>query len=319
MKTFKQFIKETANEQTKKTLATLGYDEKANKVTDIPLYSGVKRNKVPVGSLASKKEPTKKEYSWLEKHKKDAEQTYNYRQKEPKQDNALPTDPWSLNNPTHSSSPKEKLTDYAARKKEELDRRFISKGTKNWNALAAYGYDTLKDKKTGVPAIDIENDPAKSGSYLPGEKRIKVEIKSKPTTRHEFGHVGSVKLNRGKYDPDTEEMRQRDLDTRSKENKNDRFDPENTQVSDAKSWWKSLKKGKNPNPLKNKLSSPLGDRDKISIEKTNDRLISMAKKELSKKYFRGGRETHSDSDLISSALGSTIPTANKHLSSDNKK
>jgi len=243
-----------------------------------------------------------------EKLKKDAEQTWNIKAKEPKESG------WKdkyvggyVKDRNDISSPKETLRSYIDRRKKDTDKWFIPDKTKDFDLIAARGYDVAKDPKTGLPDVKTETDPKLWGSYMPSTGRIQVRKKpfrSKTTTTHEYGHVGQKH-----FDPEgkvmmhaSREMARREMDARR-----------NTDATaDAKRWWNLLYKGEVPGTQGLvKLSAPLGDRDRISIERINDKQIDQSRKELSQKYFRGGRESHTDTDLKKAALGNTLPYANK--------
>ena len=287
-----------------------------------------------------------------EKLKKDAEQTWNIKAREPK-DSKISNmyAGGSVENRVDISSPKETLKSYTKRRKSDTDKWYIPDKTKNIDLISAKGYDIAKDQKTGLPDIKNERDPNLWGSYSPSTGRLQVRkhpFRGKSTTAHEYGHTGSTYFN--DLNPDTEEMRQREMDARK----------DTAATSDAKDWWDSLNKGINPrsqlklfkplsssdtphvpknnyngkpawedprhvNPMgftyprsekqvnKDQIFKGLGDRDRISIEKLNDRLIDKSRKDLSQKYFRGGRESHTDTDLKKAAFGNILPYTNKEF------
>jgi len=261
-----------------------------------------------------------------EKLKKDAEQTWKIKAREPK---SSPIEKQysggSVGDRIDISSPKETTKSYISRRKKDTDKYYLPDKNKkgkiqDFDMVAALGYDSAKDPKTGLPDVKQERDPKLWGSYAPWSGRLQVRkepFRGKSTTTHEYGHRGATiykeKLPKGPKKLtsndtyDTEEMRQREMDARHN-------NADLASKKDAEKWWDKLYKGEQPSYLRGKpMTAPLGDRDRISIERQNDRMIDFARGKLSKKYFKGGREPHTDDDLKRSALSSILPYANKNL------
>lgn len=295
-------------------------------------------------------------YDSPEKLKQGAEQTWKMKQREPKDDLDKMYAGGYVSNRLDISSPKENLKSYIKRIKKEQDKFYLPNKSelKDWDLNAALGYDTAKNKKTGLVDIKPETNPRLYGSFDPknGLLRVRKDSEGKGTTRHEYGHRGSEHYASlfpdKKLSYDAEENRQREMDSRAK------GEP-HRQVKDAKNWWKKLERGESPtdnsrqfaprsssdtptsefdidsrhvNPMgftyprtekqvkRDQIYKGFDDRDRISTQNVNDRLNDFARKTLRDKYFRGGREASSDDDLKRAALGSPLPYANQNLAND---
>ena len=177
----------------------------------------------------------------------------------------------------------------------------------------ALGYDTLKDKDTGILNIGREERKGTWGSFDPSKKSISVNKKDaqypnkpisderfKATTTHEIGHAASERLNplnkkNGKYyygnmplkydsqnsNTGTEELRQRRSDL-------------------------TYRTGK-PREDSLKWTTALHDRDQQALDKINDTDRNKARQILYKKYGAADRSTMTDRDLGKTATGTIIP------------
>ena len=189
----------------------------------------------------------------------------------------------------------------------------------------ALGYDTLKDKDTGILNIGQEARKDVWGSFNPSKKSISInkrvaqypnkpisDERFKATTTHELGHAASERLNPvnkkdGKYNYGNMPLKYGAKRTPvvTDTGKIVYHDPGTEELRQRRADL-TYRTGK-PREDSLKWTTALHDRDQQALDKINDTDRNRARQILYKKYGAADRSTMTDRDLGKTATGTIIP------------
>ena len=227
--------------------------------------------------------------------------------------------------------PPDRMNDVYKSVKKNIDSKLEMDKIQNDPKLAL-GYDTLKDKDTGIMPVKKNPPLGAWGSFNPGDKSISMRSKDMPargiasrepddpipaerykaTTAHEIGHAASERLNPvnkkdGQYHYGNMPLKYGANRTPvvTDTGKIRYHDPGTEELRQRRADL-TYRTGK-PREDSLKWTTALHDRDQQALDKINDTDRNRARQILYKKYGAADRSTMTDRDLGKTATGTIIP------------